>query len=44
MPSSEQARMAKRAREHAQQFDRARVFDRLMERLSDATDRELSRI
>jgi glycosyltransferase involved in cell wall biosynthesis len=44
MPSSEQARMAKRAREHAQQFDRARIFDRLMERLSDATDRELSRI
>jgi glycosyltransferase involved in cell wall biosynthesis len=44
MPSSEQARMAKRAREHALQFDRARVFDRLLERLSDATDRELSPI
>jgi hypothetical protein len=44
MPSSEQTRMAKRAREHALQFDRARVFDRLVERLSDATDRELSLI
>ena len=34
--------MAERAREHARQFDRACVFDRLLERLTEATERELS--
>jgi Glycosyl transferases group 1 len=44
MPSSEQTRMAERAREHALQFDRACVFDRLLERLTEVTERQLSRI
>jgi glycosyltransferase involved in cell wall biosynthesis len=42
MPSNEQAAMAERARAHALQFDRRYVFDRLLERLSKITDRELS--
>jgi hypothetical protein len=42
MPSSEQARMAERARDHALQFDRACVFDRLLERLAEVTERQLS--
>ena len=42
MPSEQQATMAERAREHARQFDRACVFDRLLERLTEATERELS--
>jgi hypothetical protein len=42
MPSCEQTRMAERAREHALQFDRACVFDRLLERLADVTERQLS--
>jgi glycosyltransferase involved in cell wall biosynthesis len=36
MPRTEQTTMAERAREYALQFDRARVFDRLLERLTDA--------
>jgi glycosyltransferase involved in cell wall biosynthesis len=44
MPSSEQTTMALRAREHALQFDRAHVFDRLLQRLTEATERELSPI
>jgi glycosyltransferase involved in cell wall biosynthesis len=44
MPSSEQTTMAVRAREHALQFDRAHVFDRLLQRLTEATERELSPI
>jgi glycosyltransferase involved in cell wall biosynthesis len=42
MPSNEQAAMAERARAHALQFDRRYVFDRLLERLSKITERELS--
>jgi glycosyltransferase involved in cell wall biosynthesis len=42
MPSEQQNTMAGRAREHARQFDRACVFDRLLERLTEATERELS--
>jgi glycosyltransferase involved in cell wall biosynthesis len=42
MPVSEQTRIAERAREHALQFDRACVFDRLLERLTDVTERQLS--
>ena len=42
MPSSDQTRMAERAREHALQFDRACVFDRLLERLAEVTERQLS--
>jgi len=42
MPSSEQATMAERARQHALQFDRACVFDRLLERLTEVTARQLS--
>jgi glycosyltransferase involved in cell wall biosynthesis len=42
MPSEEQNTMAERAREHARQFDRACVFDRLLERLAKATERALS--
>jgi hypothetical protein len=36
--------MAERARTHALQFDRTNVFDRLLERLTEATERELSTI
>jgi hypothetical protein len=36
--------MAERAREHARQFDRACVFDRLLLRLTEVTERELSTI
>jgi glycosyltransferase involved in cell wall biosynthesis len=42
MPNEERAKMAQRAREHAFQFDRTCVFDRLLERLTQATERELS--
>jgi glycosyltransferase involved in cell wall biosynthesis len=42
MPSEQQNTMAGRAREHARQFDRACVFDRLLERLTEAPERELS--
>ena len=42
MPSEQQNTMAERAREHARQFDRACVFDRLLERLTKATERALS--
>jgi glycosyltransferase involved in cell wall biosynthesis len=34
--------MAGRARQHALQFDRTRVFDRLLGRLAEVTERELS--
>jgi glycosyltransferase involved in cell wall biosynthesis len=44
MPDDEQIMMAERAREHALQFDRTHVFDRLLERLTEATERELSPI
>jgi glycosyltransferase involved in cell wall biosynthesis len=44
MPDDEQIVMAERAREHALQFDRTHVFDRLLERLTEATERELSPI
>jgi glycosyltransferase involved in cell wall biosynthesis len=44
MPSTEQTTMAERARQHALQFDRAHVFDRLLQRLTEATERELSPI
>ncbi|MET0843217.1 MAG: glycosyltransferase, partial [Mycetocola sp.] len=44
MPSEERARMAERAREHALLFDRTCVFDRLLERLTATTARELSPI
>ena len=44
MPIAEQTRMAERAREHARQFDRACVFDRLLQRLAEVTERELSTI
>jgi glycosyltransferase involved in cell wall biosynthesis len=43
MPSSEQAAMAARARAHAMQFDRAHVFDRLLERLIEVTERGSAR-
>ena len=36
--------MAERARAHAVQFDRTHVFDRLLERLTEVTERELSPI
>jgi glycosyltransferase involved in cell wall biosynthesis len=42
MPSNDQAAIAERARAHALQFDRRYVFDRLLERLSSVTERELS--
>ena len=38
MPCHEREDMAERARAHALQFDRMRVFDRLLERVSNATD------
>jgi len=44
MPSNDQATMAERARAHALQFDRTNVFDRLLQRLTEATERELSTI
>ena len=44
MPSDDQGTMAERARVHAVQFDRTNVFDRLLERLTEATERELSTI
>jgi glycosyltransferase involved in cell wall biosynthesis len=44
MPDKERTRMAERAREYALQFDRARVFDRLLERLTETAERELSPI
>jgi hypothetical protein len=34
--------MAERAREHALQFDRVRVLDRLLEHLRQATELKLS--
>jgi glycosyltransferase involved in cell wall biosynthesis len=42
MPSEQQTTMAERAREHARQFDRACVFDQLLKRLTEASERELS--
>jgi hypothetical protein len=42
MPAEERARMAERAREHALQFDRAHIFDRLLGRLTEVAERELS--
>ena len=44
MPSQERTRMAKRAREYALQFDRTHVFDRLLARLTETTERALSPI
>ncbi len=44
VPDDERIMMAERAREHALQFDRTHVFDRLLERLTEATERELSPI
>ena len=44
MPDEERMTMAERAREHALQFDRAHVFDRLLDRLVTATERQLSPI
>jgi glycosyltransferase involved in cell wall biosynthesis len=44
MPGEERAEMAERAREHALQFDRTCVFDRLLERLTQTSERELSPI
>jgi glycosyltransferase involved in cell wall biosynthesis len=44
MPDDERIMMAERARGHALQFDRTHVFDRLLERLTVATERELSSI
>jgi glycosyltransferase involved in cell wall biosynthesis len=42
MPSQERTKMAERAREYALRFDRTQVFDRLLDRLAEATERELS--
>jgi glycosyltransferase involved in cell wall biosynthesis len=44
LPEDERIIMAERARQHALQFDRIRVFDRLLELLADVTERELSLI
>jgi glycosyltransferase involved in cell wall biosynthesis len=44
MPDKERVGMAERAREQALQFDRTRVFDRLLDRLAEVTERELSPI
>jgi glycosyltransferase involved in cell wall biosynthesis len=44
MPSNEQAAMAERARAHALKFDRTYVFDRLLGRLTEVTERQLSPI
>ena len=43
MPCAERAGMAERAREHALQFDRMRVFD-LLQRLAEVSEPELSSI
>jgi glycosyltransferase involved in cell wall biosynthesis len=42
LPEHERTAMAKRAREHALQFDRVQVLDRLLERLRQATELNLS--
>jgi glycosyltransferase involved in cell wall biosynthesis len=42
MPDSDRARMAKRARSHALQFDRIEVFDRLLARMPAAQERRLT--
>jgi hypothetical protein len=44
LPDDVRIIMAERAREHALQFDRTRVFDRLLGRLAKVTERELSLI
>ena len=44
MPCHERADMADRAREHALQFDRMRVFDLLLARVAGVDERELSAI
>ena len=44
LSDDERTIMAGRARQHALQFDRTRVFDRLLERLAEVTERELSPI
>jgi glycosyltransferase involved in cell wall biosynthesis len=44
LPDDERIIMAERARQHALQCDRIRVFDRLVERLAEVTERELSLI
>jgi hypothetical protein len=44
MPDRERIITAERARQHALQFDRTRVFDRLLGRLAGVTERELSLI
>jgi glycosyltransferase involved in cell wall biosynthesis len=44
MPADERTAMADRAREHALQFDRLQVLDRLLERLRWSTEPELSAI
>ena len=44
LPLSERAMMERRAREHALQFDRARVFDMLLARLDGAEVVELTAI
>ena len=41
LPVEERAAMAARAREHALQFDRMRVFDKLMERITEVSEPEL---
>ena len=41
LPPEERAAMAERAREHALQFDRMRVFDRLLERVTQVSEPEL---
>jgi len=44
LPDRERIIRAERARQHALQFDRTRVFDRLLGRLAGVTERELSLI
>jgi glycosyltransferase involved in cell wall biosynthesis len=44
LPDDERIMMAERARLHALQFDRTRVFDRLLDRLAAVTERALSPI
>jgi glycosyltransferase involved in cell wall biosynthesis len=44
LPDDERIIMAERARQHALHFDRTRVFGRLLERLAEVTERELSLI
>ena len=41
MPCEERAAMAERARDHALQFDRMRVFDLLLDRIAAVTEPEL---